>query len=580
MTEKRGRKKLSSEISWLTIASSVSTILILGLTMTFMFTFFSSDQAKRNIEYYIDNTLQQFDDKIQFIRDGAISIRHNNIMDDFFNKNHFDKKEANTQLTYCLNLFSSRNMVGDGTPFIIHAYVFNNKNDCIRSNYYPTTLSDAEKTDAYYQGLQKTFSESGEEYFCYPNGDKTDLCFQILNQEMKKIGICIVSIHKESVNKLFSGVDNYNGSCWLISNSDGILLSSDGSPTQISDLSQHNRKYNTVAKLDGIPSFINHKNSSFGFQAIIAIGQSNLYTLLKPTLLSFLVVLILVLVVDTTLVLGISYRMTKPLKAMADEIGSYGHKSLNMHMQDFPIEEFHSISVVFNEMADRINHLVTEVYEKELLATRAQVKFLQSQINPHFQFNILAMFSLRAKMAGDEELYQGLRAFSKLIQGKIFREKEIKIPLSEEIELVKFYLYLQTSRFGDKITYDISYGDPGVENDLIPRLLIEPLVENAVSHGLEPKSGAGHLSINIYEEDERLHIIVEDDGIGFSQSEELTDSAAEKPGHTSTGLANTRRLLDILYGENHEMTIHGEPGKGTRVEIVIPIEGGSQICGT
>ena len=82
-------------------------------------------------------------------------------------------------------------------------------------------------------------------------------------------------------------------------------------------------------------------------------------------------------------------------------------------------------------MADKIEYLISQVYEKQLLAAKAQTKYLQSQINPHFQFNVLAMLSLKAKMAGNEEVYEGLRAFSKLTQGKIFREKEIKIKVSE-----------------------------------------------------------------------------------------------------------------------------------------------------
>ena len=82
--------------------------------------------------------------------------------------------------------------------------------------------------------------------------------------------------------------------------------------------------------------------------------------------------------------------------------------------------------------------LLKQVYEKKLLAARSQTKYLQAQINPHFQFNILAMFSIRARLAGDEELYKGLQAFSGLMRGKIFREKEIRIPVSEEMELVDF----------------------------------------------------------------------------------------------------------------------------------------------
>ncbi len=573
---KHGRKKLSMEISSLTIITSLGSVLILGLTVVFMFMFLFSRQAKSDMEYYIDNTLQQFDDKIQYIKDGAISIRHNNIVDGFFNKNHFDREQAETQLTYCLNLFSPRNMVNEGTPFVVHAYIFNNRQNSIRSSYYPETLAAAEKTDVYFRNLEQKFVESGKQYQIYRGERSTELCFQILNREMKKMGTCIVSIQNKAIEDLFSGVQKYEDSCWLVTDCDGQRIAAGGGEQAITDLSAISNSTGGAVRLDGVMSFFTRELSGFGLRSSIAIGKSNLYAVLNPTMISFVFVLIVVLIVDTTLVLSMSYRMTKPLKEMAEEISSYGHESLTMHMSDFPIEEFHSISVVFNDMVDRINHLVTQIYEKELLATRAQVKFLQSQINPHFQFNILAMFSLRAKMTGDEELYQGLRAFSKLMQGKIFREKEIKIRLSEEMELVKFYLYLQSSRFGDKITYEIVYGDPKVENYRIPRLLIEPLVENAVSHGLEPKSGAGHIRIEVFEENCQLHIIVQDDGIGFSQPDDMESPSLEKTGHTSTGIANTRRFLDILYGENHKMTIHGAHGKGTRVEIIIPVEGGTE----
>ncbi len=118
-------------------------------------------------------------------------------------------------------------------------------------------------------------------------------------------------------------------------------------------------------------------------------------------------------------------------------------------------------------MADRIEYLITEVYEKQLIATQSKVKYLQSQINPHFQFNILAMLSLKAKMAGNEELYQSLNAFSKLMQGKIFREKEIKIKVKEELDIVKFYLLLQKERYQEKLSYDIYVEDDRIYEDMI-----------------------------------------------------------------------------------------------------------------
>lgn len=179
--------------------------------------------------------------------------------------------------------------------------------------------------------------------------------------------------------------------------------------------------------------------------AVVAVGMNNIYRILKPTFLTFVGVIVLTLLFLAFFNLGVSYRFSRPLKKMGEVLRDFGQKNFDVRMEDSSIQEIADISIVFNDMADRIKYLVEQVYEKQLLATQAQVKYLQAQINPHFQFNILAMFSIKAKLAGNEELYQGLQAFSRLVQGKIFREKEVKIPVSEEMELVNFYLYLQKS---------------------------------------------------------------------------------------------------------------------------------------
>jgi sensor histidine kinase YesM len=95
------------------------------------------------------------------------------------------------------------------------------------------------------------------------------------------------------------------------------------------------------------------------------------------------------------------------------------------------------------------------------------------------------------------------------------------------------------------------------------------LVENAVSHGLEPKSGAGSIEIDIFCRDSKLHILVKDDGVGFEPDKLEPKKETE---HTHTGMANTKRLLEILYEENYEMNVDGEAGKGTCIEIILPEE--------
>lgn len=373
-----------------------------------------------------------------------------------------------------------------------------------------------------------------------------------------------MSVYPEAAAMLFQEMETYRGNSWIVTGS-GSVLAQGGAREDLGELEYVGTGYLGDITLDGERMLCSSEKCGFGIKAAVAVGFSNIYIILKPTLLVFLGAFLIVLTLASITAFGIGYRFTRPLKEMAEGIHSFGQENFDARMNDFSIQEFHDISVVFNEMAERIKYLVTQVYEKELLAARAQVKFLQSQINPHFQFNILAMLSVKAKMAGNEELYQCLSAFSKLMQGKIFRRKEMKIPLEDEIELVKFYLFLQNSRFSEKVSYEIRYGSEEVKKDLIPRLLIEPLVENAVSHGLEPKEGDGNILVDLYEQEEELHIIVEDNGVGF-EAEELTaerqwEEKAEETWHTHTGLENTKRLLQILYGTKCRMDVEGKKEK-------------------
>lgn len=577
MKQKR-KRTLSREITVLTILTSVCTLLVLGVVMILVFFFIFFGNTKDDMEYILENTNQQFEDHIQFIQDGVITIRHNVWLDDFFWGSAYDAEAAQEQLTYNIELFSDRNIVKQQTPFVRSVYLFNNINECIYEHYYPMTMSSANQKMEYSSELQLVFKRTQRRFHAYHGTQGMYLCFRIYNEEMLNMGICIVEIAQDAIELLMEEIEHYrNGSWAVVAGEDGEIMISSGEASVLEVLKEKATEYVTESNIGGTQMLHVSQNCGLGVRIIVAAGLNNIYTLLKPTMLIFLVVLLAALLVTAFLSFAISYRFTKPIKKIIEGLRAFGQEDFDVRMEDYSIQEFHDIGVVFNEMADRIEYLIKQVYEKQIVATQSQVKFLQAQINPHFQFNILAMLSIKAKIAGNEELYQYLQAFSKLIQGKIFREREIKIPVSAEMELVNFYLLLQNGRYQDKISYEIIYGSESVKEYLIPRLLVEPLVENAVSHGLEPKNGEGKITVEICEKEEKLHIVVADDGVGFpaeNLKREETDAREwyEDVGHTRTGLENTGRLLRILYGENYELHIQGEKGRGTTVRIVLPIE--------
>ena len=564
---------LKRELTLLMIVTSVCTLLSVCAAVFYVFFSFFFQKTQEDIEYVLRYTSQQYEAHMQFIEDSVIAIRHNTVLDEFFQKEEYDLEEIEPQLSYSMELFSERNMVERQLPFVTGIYLFNNGNECIYEHYYATTLAAGREQKRKYEKLQQEFKGTSDQYACLSDEDELNIFFRIYDENMAEKGTGIVQISQSAVAKVLETVQLYHNGGWAVLDKNDQLLASEGAQELVKKLQTSENSWNGTKDLAGT-KVIGYGNScGFGVRTVISVGYGNIFSILKPTLFIVLVGLIVVLGIAFLVAYAISYRFTKPVTRMIQSIQAFGKPDLNARMEDSSIQEFHDMGIVFNEMADRIEYLITQVYEKEIVAARSQVKYLQSQINPHFQFNILAMLSLKAKMAGNEEVYDGLNAFSRLMQGKIFREKEIKIKVKEELEIVQFYLYLQKSRYQDKLSYEVKLEDEKIGEDLIPRLLIEPLVENAVSHGLEPKRGKGNLQVLLYER-EMLYIWVKDDGVGVCRNQTKAEENKEKTPHTHVGWENTKKMLRILYGDHYKFQVWSEPGKGTEIEIAVPIERG------
>ena len=564
---------LKRELTLLMIVTSVCTLLSVCAAVFYVFFSFFFRKTQEDIEYVLRYTSQQYEAHMQFIEDSVIAIRHNTVLDEFFQKEEYDLEEIEPQLSYSMELFSERNMVERQLPFVTGIYLFNNGNECIYEHYYATTLAAGREQKRKYEKLQQEFKGTSDQYACLSDEDELNIFFRIYDENMAEKGTGIVQISQSAVAKVLETVQLYHNGGWAVLDKNDQLLVSEGTPELVKKLQTSENSWSGTKDLEGTKVIGYGNPCGFGVRTVITVGYGNIFSILKPTLFIVLVGLVVVLGIAFLVSYAISYRFTKPVTRMIQSIQAFGKPDLNVRMEDSSIQEFHDMGIVFNEMADRIEYLITQVYEKEIVAARSQVKYLQSQINPHFQFNILAMLSLKAKMAGNEEVYDGLNAFSRLMQGKIFREKEIKIKVKEEMEIVQFYLYLQKSRYQDKLSYEVKLEDEKIGEDLIPRLLIEPLVENAVSHGLEPKREKGNLQVLLYER-EMLYIWVKDDGVGVDQNQMKAEENKEKIPHTHVGWENTKKMLRILYGDHYKFQVWSEPGKGTEIEIAVPIERG------
>jgi two-component system, LytTR family, sensor kinase len=199
--------------------------------------------------------------------------------------------------------------------------------------------------------------------------------------------------------------------------------------------------------------------------------------------------------------------------------------------------------------------------EQQRLLMQARLEALTSQINPHFLFNTLNSVSslIRTNPAQARVMVTKL---SRILRTRL-RKHENLTPLRNELEFINDYLSIEVTRFGDKLRFAEAV-EPGTLDMLIPSMLLQPLVENSIRHGLSAKVEGGTITLEAKLVEGRLHIVVADDGAGISQEKlaGLKDSGI--------GVSNVTERLKVLYGVDYRMWIDSTPGEGTRIEIEIP----------
>lgn len=206
----------------------------------------------------------------------------------------------------------------------------------------------------------------------------------------------------------------------------------------------------------------------------------------------------------------------------------------------------------------RIEHRLQE-QEKLLLA--AKIEALKSQINPHFLFNTLASISSLIRTEPDTARTVIIK-LSGLLR-RLLRSHQHFISLREELESIDEYLDIEVVRFGPKLTV-VKEISPDTYDIVVPSMILQPLVENAIKHGLSRKIDAGSIVIRSRREHGRVVIEIEDDGMGF-----VLDRL-EQPMSSGIGLANVRERLRVIYGATYQLALTSEPGKGTIARIEVP----------
>ena len=234
--------------------------------------------------------------------------------------------------------------------------------------------------------------------------------------------------------------------------------------------------------------------------------------------------------------------------------------------------EVQNLSDSFGHMVGRIQQLMTTVREEEIVLRKTELKALQAQINPHFLYNSLDLINCTAIANNVPQISRMVNALAKFYRLSLSRGREV-IPLADELKHARLYVEIQNMRFENRVHTEWNV-EPGVEQCPIIKIVLQPIIENAIIHGIfEKPDKTGNLRIAAFRQADDLIITVEDDGVGMDDETRLANFAASASSANTKGgygVRNINERLHLAYGAEYGLSCESVPGEGTRVTIRIP----------
>ena len=295
----------------------------------------------------------------------------------------------------------------------------------------------------------------------------------------------------------------------------------------------------------------------------------------RNVLINAAVLTVLVTAVATSILAGLLIRsIAKPVDRLVYATEQVALGNFDVRADVRQSEELSRLSDSFNSMTERIGELVENIRAEQVNSRNLELRLLQAQINPHFLYNTLDNIVWLAEDNRKEDVAEIVAALSRFFRTTLSGGRDI-IKLSEEISHIEAYLQIQSFRYRDILRYSIRIPENCRDLEIL-KMTLQPIVENALYHGIKNKRGMGLISVYAEERMERLVVTVEDDGIGMKE-EELVQlmrmiDGMQKPAadNSGFGISNVSERLRLNYGERAGLAVHSTYGKGTKVEIFIP----------
>jgi two-component system sensor histidine kinase YesM len=414
---------------------------------------------------------------------------------------------------------------------------------------------------------------------------KIAICRALLSTDKLNIsGLMIICINVATIDNIYSSnLNGKKGSILILDDNNNIITYKSNLSLEYTDIKDDllpcitGSEGRKTVRLKGEEMIVTYRATGISkWKVIHTIPVAELNRQISSIFDITIFLIIGCLIVSFVLTAFVTSIFTKPINKLLISMKRFQEGNFNEKVNFSYKDEIGMLGAGYNTMVDNIQALVNSMYKLQLKGKEAELKALQAQINPHFLYNTLDTIFWKAQKLKDKDIGEMVYALSQLFRLTLNSGREFTT-IAREKQLIECYLLLQKRRYRQKLDYNINIDD-SILGYSIPKLIIQPFIENAIVHGIKAKNMEGVVTVSGFSRDGKITFVIEDTGEGMDEDTLRTVITAlsvdepESASRSGYAIRNVQDRLKIHYGDQFELNIESEYGKGTRVVVTIPAQ--------
>lgn len=544
-----------------------------------------TEQMINQIELNIDNYIKSVENILMYISNSEDIINFLNQSDE--SNETYELNTLEERIKRSLKVYTDINseifgllIVNNDDKYISNELEKKTRDSLTSEIWYMESINKSEKVHFF----SKPIGRNLRSYKSYSAEDIISISKAVIDKNTNEpIGVVMADINLKKFDDIIK--DNYigeKGFFYLLDNNNNIVYS------PVNPIIYRINSNNFDSKTDSFIRSINNETFKIMYTTSNVTGWKSIgvfsfkdiskditvmerFTLIIAIATSFLAVFFSLLFTNSIV------TPIKELKTLMKGVES-GDLDLKFEEERYR-NEFGELGHSFNHMVSEIKKLINMVYREQRSKRKAEIETLQAQIKPHFLYNTLDTIAWMAEDYNAKDIVNLVGALTKVFRIGLSKGKEV-INLKDEIAHINSYLIIQKYRYEDKLSYEINF-DKDILDTLILKLITQPIVENAIYHGIKEKRGKGSISINFRKIDDEIIITVEDNGAGMpeekleninSMLETSNSFCIDSESGSGYGISNVNTRIKLTYGQIYGLRYYSKLGEGTKVEITLPFE--------